>query len=80
MSTTIVSGRLAKVLADIFDIPAEDIRPELAAGNIEAWDSFGHVQAILAVEAEYGIRFPGEKIPQLTSVALLQNELTALGV
>ena len=37
MSATIVSGRLAKVLADIFDIPAEDIRPELAAGNIEAW-------------------------------------------
>lgn len=72
--------RLSKVLADIFDIPAEEIRPDLAVGNVEAWDSFGHIQVILAVEAEYGIRFAAERIPLLTSVASLQNELAALGV
>lgn len=71
---------LRQVLADIFEIKPADVTPELGAGNIEKWDSFGHLQAILALEAQYGIQFDMQKVPALTSVALLLAELESKGV
>ena len=53
---------------------------ELSAGSIESWDSFGHLQAILALEQEFGARFAPEQIPKLITVALLQRALWEQGV
>ncbi len=80
MSQAIVPNQLKNLLADIFDVSPDKITPELAMGDVETWDSFGHVQAILAIEAEFGIQFDPNKIPKLTTVALLTQELKAKGV
>ncbi len=72
--------RLRSVLADVFDIPLEQVTPDLAQGSIEAWDSYGHLQAVLAVEVEFGVQFRPEVIPNLKSVNHLQKELQAMGV
>jgi len=72
--------RLRSVLADVFDIPLEQVTPDLALGSIEAWDSYGHLQAVLAVEAEFGVQFRPDVIPNLRSVNHLQKELHAMGV
>jgi acyl carrier protein len=37
------------------------------------------LQAILALEGEYGVQFDPQRIPDLTSVALLQQELEKKG-
>jgi acyl carrier protein len=42
---------------------------------VPAWDSFRHLQAILALEGEYGVQFDPQRIPDLTIVSLLQKEL-----
>ena len=61
-------------------------QPELividsAVGAIDGWDSFTHLQALLALEDEFGIQFDdGEEIPDLTSVAKIVHELEARGV
>jgi acyl carrier protein len=46
---------------------------------VDSWDSFRHLQAILAIEGEYGIQFDMQRIPELTSVYLLQAELEKKG-
>jgi acyl carrier protein len=58
----------------------EEVTLELSAGSIESWDSFGHLQAILALEQEFGARFAPEQIPKLITVALLQRALWEQGV
>jgi acyl carrier protein len=80
MSVQPVHEALRNVLADVFDIPCDDVTPELAVGSIEKWDSFGHLQAILALEAEFGVQFDPQRISQLTTVALLQAELKEKGI
>ncbi len=80
MPTNSIPQSLRQVLADIFEIKPSDVTPELAAGSIEKWDSFGHLQAILALEAEYGVQFEMQKVPTLTNVALLLAELESKGV
>ena len=80
MSSQPVPPALRNILADIFDISPDQVTPELAVGSIDSWDSFGHLQAILAIEGEFGIQFDPQKIAELTNVVKIQAELQAKGV
>lgn len=79
MNAQQVPSSLRNLLGDIFEIPPEDITPESSVGTIESWDSFRHLQAILAIEGEYGVQFDPQRIPELTSVSLIQAELEKSG-
>lgn len=80
MTSQTVPESLRTIIADLFDISPDRVSPDLTVGSIEGWDSFGHLQAILAMENEYGVQFDPSRIPELTSVALLMQELEAHGV
>jgi acyl carrier protein len=80
MSNEQVPTSLRELLADIFEISPERVTPELSMGTMDSWDSFRHLQAILAIEGEYGVQFDPQRIPELTSVARLQVELVKMGV
>jgi acyl carrier protein len=79
MSSQQVPSSLRDILADILEIAPEQITPELGVENVENWDSFRHLQAILAVEGEYGVQFDPQRIPELTTVSLIQSELEKKG-
>jgi acyl carrier protein len=79
MSSPQVPSSLRDLLADVFEVSPEEITPELGVGTIETWDSFRHLQAILAVEGEYGVQFDPQRIAELTTVAKLQAELEKKG-
>lgn len=75
-----VPSRLSSVLADVFGASADAITLETAAGKLEGWDSFGHLQAVLALETEFGVQFDPARIPELTTVAKLKTYLEGKGV
>jgi acyl carrier protein len=79
MSSQLVPSSLRDILADILEIPPTDVTPELGVGTVESWDSFRHLQAILAIEGEYGVQFDPQRIPELTTVAKIQSELESKG-
>ena len=79
MSSQQVPSSLRDILADILEISPEQVTPDLSMETVESWDSFRHLQAILAIEGEYGVQFDPQRIPELTSVALLQSELEKKG-
>lgn len=70
-----VSERLRNILADILSVPPDQIGFESSPETIASWDSFAHLQVILAIESEFGIRFDPLRAPHLASVASLQQEL-----
>jgi acyl carrier protein len=79
MSSQQVPSSLRDILADILEISPEQVTPDLSVETVESWDSFRHLQAILAIEGEYGVQFDPQRIPELTSVSLLQAELEKKG-
>ena len=79
MNSQQVPSSLRDILADILEISPVEVTPNLKADTVESWDSFRHLQVILAVEGEYGVQFDPQQIPELTSVALLQSELEKKG-
>jgi len=74
-----VPSSLRDILADILEISPEQVTPDLSIGTVDNWDSFRHLQVILAVEGEYGVQFDPQQIPELTSVSSLQSELEKKG-
>jgi acyl carrier protein len=74
-----VSPRLRSVIADVLGLTVEQVSVSAAAGQLEGWDSFGHLQVVLALEAEFGVQFDPQKIPELTTVAKLQAYLESKG-
>ncbi len=80
MSSQQVPSSLRNILADVLEISPDEVTPELSMETAENWDSFRHLQAVLAIEGEYGVQLDPQRIPELTSVALLQAELEKKGV
>jgi acyl carrier protein len=80
MSSQQVPSSLRDILADILEISPDEVTPALGVGAVDSWDSFRHLQAILAIEGEYGVQFDPAKIAELTTVALIQTELESKGV
>ena len=74
-----LSPRLRSVIADVLGVTVEQVGASAAAGQLEGWDSFGHLQVVLALEAEFGVQFDPQKIPELTTVAKLQGYLESKG-
>jgi acyl carrier protein len=79
MSSQQVPPSLRDILADILEVSPDEVTPDLGVGTIESWDSFRHLQAILAIEGEYGVQFDPQRIAELTTVAQIQAELEAKG-
>jgi len=75
----VVPPRLRSVIADVLGVTVEQVTASAAAGQLEGWDSFGHLQVVLALEAEFGMQFDPQKIPELTTVAKLQAYLEGKG-
>lgn len=75
-----VPASLQTILADVFEISPAEVTPALSAGGIATWDSFRHLQAILALENEFNVQFDPARIASVTSVAEILEELKSLGV
>lgn len=80
MNSQQVPLSLRDILADILEISPEHVTPDLGVGTVENWDSFRHLQAILAIEGEYGVQFDPQRIAELTTVSQIQSELESKGV
>lgn len=69
-----------QAVAQALEIRPEEVKPEIALGSLETWDSLNHMNLIIAVEETFNIRFASDEIPKLQTLALLQQALlTHLG-
>lgn len=75
-----VPTSLRDTIADTLEVPADQVTPDLDAASVENWDSFRHLQLILAIEGEYGVQFDPGQIPDLTTVSKICSALHAKGV
>lgn len=50
-----------------------ELSDEIGPGQLEAWDSLGHVNIITAIEDEYDIEISSEEIGQINSIAALKS-------
>ncbi len=57
MTRDVVYERLQEVFRDVFDDEEIVVGDETTAEDVEGWDSLEHINLIVAVEKEFGIKF-----------------------
>lgn len=71
--------RLEQVFQTVFEDDEIEISNETTADDIDAWDSLTHVQLIVAVEKEFGLKFSTVEVMKLKNVgdfiALIEKKL-----
>ena len=74
---------LTGIFRDLFDEESLDLRPGLTAAEVPEWDSFNHINLIVAVEAKFGIKFQTAELESMQTVGhladLIQSKLAAQG-
>ncbi len=68
MSQNQVYDELTEILRDVFDNPDVVATPELSAKDVPEWDSFNHINVVLAAEMRFGVKFRTSEIEGLRNV------------
>lgn len=72
--------QLLRTAAEVLGLEPDRVVPELCAEECDAWDSFGHLNLVLAVEEAFGVRLPSEVVPELRDLAGIEGAVRrALG-
>jgi acyl carrier protein len=71
--------RVRKVIATTFRLSPEDAQGELRMGNPASWDSLGHMELVLAIEAEFGVTFSNFVIADLMNVPAIVHAIEEKG-
>ena len=68
-----VNAALAEIIRDVLDDPELEITPETSASDHPDWDSFSHVNIIVAVEMRFGTKFQTAEIESVRNVGELAS-------
>jgi acyl carrier protein len=82
VSQSPIRDKVKRVMAATFRVSAEQIPDDATPQNVAGWDSLGHIELMLALEMEFGVPLPTEKIIDLVSLeaieGFLQDDPTAV--
>lgn len=67
--------RIKEVMADVFELSPDRIPDDADTESLEQWDSLGHMQLMLALEAEFGVQIPTETMLELLSLEEIEEFL-----
>lgn len=59
---------LTEIFREVFDDPALTATPELSAADVAEWDSFNHINVVVASEQRFGVKFHASEIESLRNV------------
>jgi acyl carrier protein len=78
-----IYNELTPIFRDLFDDESLVLTPSLTAAEVPEWDSFNHINLIVAIEARFKIKFHTAELEQLHTVGhlvqLIQSKLAASG-
>jgi acyl carrier protein len=73
-----MQAKVLNVVSEVLGVPVDDLTDDSSPENIENWDSLKHMNLVLALEDEFGIRFSDEQIVAMLSVRSIKDAVAAL--
>jgi acyl carrier protein len=71
MQESEIYTRLTKIFHDVMDDDSIVLTPELTANDVKEWDSFNHINLIVAVEQAFKIKFQTAELESMKNVGHL---------
>jgi acyl carrier protein len=71
----LLTGQVQTLLAEVFEVPIQQVTPELEFGDLPQWDSLGHMDLMMRLEERFGVEISTETIAELVSVPAICDYL-----
>jgi acyl carrier protein len=72
--------QLTEVIRDVLNDDTLTLKHDTVAADVPEWDSFNHINIVVATEAKFGIKFKTAELEQLRNVgefvALIKQKLS----
>jgi acyl carrier protein len=72
-----IISKIGAIAADHFDSPGLILQPASTAADVAGWDSISHIQFLMRLEEELGIRFKTAEISGVRNVGELAERIAA---
>jgi len=66
-----VLSQVADIIRDVLDQPDLQITTATSADEVEGWDSFNHINIVVATEASFHVKFNTAEVEELKNVGEL---------
>ena len=66
---------LTEVFRTLFNNPELNLDDELVATDVPGWDSFNHINLIINIEEEFGVKFTNDEVAKMQNVGDLKKIL-----
>lgn len=63
-----IEERLTGIFREVFDDESITLRDDMTAADVKDWDSFNHINLIVAVEGAFRIRFTTQEVNHMANV------------
>lgn len=63
-----VFDKVLNVFVRVFEIDSNELTLKLCKDDLASWDSIGHLQLIMNLEAEFGFKFKTDEIKSINTV------------
>jgi acyl carrier protein len=73
VDNSVLYRKLTEIFHDVFDDDEIVLSPQLAANDVDGWDSLKHVRLILSIERGFGVKFSASEVGHLNNVGDLAN-------
>ena len=74
-----VYERLNKVFQEVFDDDSITVNDDTTSDDIEDWDSFEHINLVVAVEEEFSFKIPMGKVVTMKNVGEMVDIIMETG-
>ena len=75
-----LKDRVRDIFCEVFDNENLVISEEMSSVDIDGWDSFAHINLIVAIEEKFGVSFTTAEMGLLIQVGDILNLLSRKGV
>jgi len=80
MSALIKSeDRLSQTVAEVLGVTPDELSEDSSPDTVSSWDSLGHLNLVIALEEEFGIRLSAGDVLAMRSVRLIRQILHQSG-
>lgn len=76
---TVKEDRLSQTVAEVLGVSPEVLSEESSPDTISSWDSLGHLNLVIALEEEFGIRLSSDNVLAMRSVSSIRRILHQSG-
>ena len=73
-----IEDKLKYLMAVVFEVSIDEITDETSPDTLEQWDSFKHMNLVIALEETFGIEFDELQIPNLTHYQIILHAVSAI--